>query len=305
MWIAKPIKALSSDEAFFFQQISEEKNFPLSQTLEWGKAGEAAGVQPFIAFETEKKIGGLAFDINHEMICTNGPYLNWSKDIINEELATFVYALTQAQKSIKKVVIKPRWYKKDEVDFSSFLKFPIHSFESSATKIISVPQYSKLDETLGTKIRHELSRVEKFQDKLTIYTPELSHFYQGLKRHNDKRGDYLPPFSWFQALEKATLFGMKLDNLIQTEILVACHNQSANYLYAYEDRTENSPNISLNLALQKDILIFCDKKKIRKYDLGGYKLNIDEDDSYWGVKQFKDKLPGEIIEYLSPVFIFE
>ena len=38
---------------------------------------------------------------------------------------------------------------------------------------------------------------------------------------------------------------------------------------------------------------------------GGYKENINEEDNYWGVKFFKDKFPGEVVRFTSPVFIFE
>jgi hypothetical protein len=305
MWIAKPLKALSSDEAFFFEKLISEKNAPLAQTIVWGKAIEASGLEVYLAFETEKLIGGLAYFFDGQMECINGPMLNWSSDSINEELATFVYALTKANKFTKKVFIKPRWPKVDEVNFSSHLKFPIHSFEDSATKILNLKTASDLREFLGPKIKHELSRVEKFLPEIEFPDISMEEFYEGLKNKYDQDNAYLPSLAWFQGLSDYKIFSAKMRDQILCEILVIKHISTLTYLFAFEQRTEKAPNISLNLLLQFKILECCKTEGIEFYDLGGYKENILQDDNYWGVKVFKDKFPGEVNRYTSPVFIFE
>jgi hypothetical protein len=305
MWIAKPLKALSSDEAFFFQQLSSSKEVPLSQTSIWGGAIEATGVEVYVAFETEKLIGGLAYFFDGQMECINGPILNWSSDSINEELATFVYALTKARMGTTKVFLKPRWLKDDEVNFSSYLKFPIHSFEDSATKILSLSKDMDVKDYLGAKIRHELSRVAKYENEIEFTQNSIENFYQGLKKKYDVDKTFLPDLTWFKALKDYKIFSAKLHDQIVCAILVIKHQTTATYLFAYEDRLDSAPNISLNLFLQYNIIEWCKSEGLNSYDLGGYKENINSEDDYWGVKVFKDKFPGEIKRFTSPVFIFE
>jgi hypothetical protein len=258
-----------------------------------------------VAFETEKLIGGLAYFFDGQMECINGPILNWSSDTINEELATFVYALTKARKETSKVFLKPRWAKEDEVNFSSHLKFPIHSFEDSATKILTLCDSLDLKDYLGPKIRHELSRVAKFENEIELSQKSMNEFYRGLKHKYDLDKTYLPDLAWFKALSDYKIFSANLKDQILCEILVIKNNSTATYLFAYEERNELAPNISLNLLLQYKILEWCKSESLDFYDLGGYKENITNEDDYWGVKVFKDKFPGEVVRFTSPVFIFE
>jgi lipid II:glycine glycyltransferase (peptidoglycan interpeptide bridge formation enzyme) len=93
--------------------------------------------------------------------------------------------------------------------------------------------------------------------------------------------------------------------MIISQIFMTLHGKTVYYLFANEHREAGAPNISLNLLLQRQAIEWALQNKAEFYDLSGYKRGIDKTDSYWGVKVFKDKFPGEIVDFFSPVFIFE
>lgn len=318
MWIAKPLRSLSLDEIKLYSKISQKKECPLSQTLTWARAIESQGAEVIVAFNPELQIGGLGFVQQDQIEIINGPVINVGSNNLQQEIATFVYALTQAKKSLKKILLKLRLAKNISDELIKKINFPVEKVEEAATKIL-IPQ--KIEDFLAnspSKFRSEYKQIMEFQPQITsekMNSNLLPDFYQAQLAFFKTRNIFCPTIDWFKALmidnsyaesEKIEfmLFSAKLNSQISTQLLICSHGEKAYYLFGNETRSEDAPNISLNLATQVYALEKSAEKNIKTYDFNGFIVNCEPTDVYYGVNQFKKKFEGEVLEYTSPEFIF-
>lgn len=318
MWIAKPLRSLSQDEIKLYSKISQKKECPLSQTLTWARAIESQGAEVIVAFNPELQIGGLGFVQQDQIEIINGPIINTESKNLQQEIATFVYALTQARKNLKKILLKPRFPKNISAELIKKINFPVEKIEEAATKIL-IPQ--KIEDFLAnssSKFRSEYKHIVEHNPQVTsthMNNDELDGFYQAQSDFYKTRNIYCPAIDWFKALMidnpytdleniKFTLFKATLDSQISTQLLICSHGEKAYYLFGNEKRTGDAPNISLNLVAQIYALEKSFQNNIKTYDFNGYIVNCETTDVYYGVNQFKKKFEGEVLEYASPEFIF-
>lgn len=318
MWIAKPLQSLTKDEILAYAKLSKRNDCPLSQTLTWAKAVESQGSEIVVSFNSEKNIGGFGFLYQNQIEVINGPILNLENPKLQEDIATFVYALTKARKDVQKVILKPRLPKNCTDELIQKIGFPVEKIEWAATKIINTKKVEDLINNANSKFRSEYNQIMKHEQKIQyelINEHNLKTFYQEHQVFLENKRIFCPSENWFKALMlknpyqemeqiEFMLFSATLKEQIKTNLLICYQGEKAYYLFGNEKRTADAPNISLNLATQVFALEKAYEKNIKTYDFNGFVVDCSPEDVYYGVNQFKKKFDGEILEYASPEFVF-
>lgn len=318
MWIAKPLLSLTKDEIIAYSKISNRSDCPLSQTLTWANAVQSQGSEIIVAFNPELNIGGFGFIYQNQIEVINGPILNLDNPKLQEDVATFVYALSKAKKGIQKVILKPRFDKNKTDELIQKIGFPVNKVEWAATKRLFPKTITDLIKNTNSKFRSEYNQIMSHQPQIhsqIVDEKNLKIFFEEHKLFLESKRIFCPSENWFKKLMlenqyqeeekiKFILFTANLDEKIKTNLLICYQGNKAYYLFGNEKRVEGAPNISLNLATQVYALEKAYEENIKTYDFNGFVVDCASDDVYYGVNQFKKKFSGEVLEYATPEFIF-
>ena len=320
MWIAKPIDRLTSVEKELWHHI--EERLPLAQTLCWGRATQALSPKTFLIFSPEESVGGIVFctpnsGFKSHYECTNGPYLKWDcPEAFGRQIATFATALSRLDPQLGSLKIRPRWNKGQSILYSQNSPVPLYRQSESATLVVPIQSNAQLQfQALKKRLRRSLHKTWQagIEVKLApLSFAKLERFHPGLALYGQKKGFTVPPFEWFSSLLKDPyglprywlITATSSDQLSQSQILLCERKDTLHYLFGFEKRDENlSSSVSQSGAAHWEALLFCQKQRIKNYDLNGYLVSASPDHAYFGVAQFKEQFAGQIIEYESPEFV--
>ena len=324
MWIAKPLNALNDQEIIAWQAL--EPYLPLAQTLAWGRAIQAVAGQVFLIFNPEEKVGGLVFvgsENRDHFECVNGPHLHWDNaEAIPRQLATFAMAVSRLNPKFKSLSLRPRWVQGEGEERVPLLPIPLFKQTQAATWIVPLQNSSDAQfQFLSRRLQRTLkltqkAGVEVFWEKVTL--DRLAPFVNGLRKFGASHYFTVPPQTWFNALtQTASLPGLGFwlataqkkisDSTVAfSQLLVCIHGDTAHYLFGYEQRpVELKSSISTSAAAHWEALERCREAGLKKYDLNGYILDVQPDNPYYGVCQFKAQFSGHAICYDVPEFLIQ
>lgn len=300
MWIVKPIQALSSDEAFLYSKFYQFPNFPVAQTLPWGKAALEYNQEIIVVLNDEMQIAGINLINNGILECVNGPVFNLKEDKykIDQKVATYVYSIAQIYPSLKKIILRPRFSEQAFSDFEQKSTFPFDEVEQFKTLVLDLNSLEK---------NSEVKSVEKFNPQVSEIELD-QNFYNTLLHLAEKKEFYVPPFEWFEKLIQKPNQEFKLwkasSEFKNSYILSAHIGQKVYYLFACEEVLEKK-NLSLNMYLIYYLIDHYKSLGVEFFDFHGIEFSPDQDSSFSGVQAFKSKFGGEEQVFLVPELIFE
>lgn len=321
-WISKPVSALSPNEQSLWRSMGLS-NPPLSQDLSWGRAAMAIGSGAWVVFSPERRVSALFLISGDEAECVNGPVLDWpridSARELNEQLGMAVYALHQACPGLKSIRLRPRLSPAEFEFLRAHSAFPVDRIDRACTSVI--PLRASQEEqwrSLPGRIRHEVSRSFRAGVRVTERDAgeDLAGFWNKVLPFYAKRGLYAPGPAFMEAMLggggiRGRVFTAALSaSGVESEagILVVDSGETGFYLYAYEERAEGCPNVSLNAPAQWEALKHLIGQGVRRYDLNGI-LHPQERslapegpdlEGFRGVDAYKRKFKGDAVEYVVP-----
>jgi hypothetical protein len=318
-WIAKPVKSLSAGDLSDWQSQDWGPNLAPSQTPAWGRAGLILGVEPILVFSPDRRISALFFRNGSEAECVNGPVYDWTKIASpaeqNELIGMTVHALLQCRPEITRVTLRPRMAESDLEQFLGRSAFPSDGLDRSATLTLNLdtPSEQTLFQSLGPRIRHEVSRAERAGVITEIVDTGLSIdlFWQRCATLYSARQLWLPPVEWIRALihtpERGTFIIRSTHPSTGSlgELLVFSTGSRAFNLFAAETRAPHCPNLSLNAPAQWAAIKILRNLGIKTYDLNGISHpDAESAPGFEGVNTYKRKFKGREMRFAHPLLRF-
>jgi len=318
-WIVKPVGALTPEEMKSWTDLSW-MDMPPSQTLAWGGAVEAVSGKGVIVFSRELRISALFIVSGLEAECINGPVMDWeairSSEILNQAIARVVHALVHANPDLVSIRLKPRLRSGPFGFLSDHLAFPVDRVDRSHTLMINLaPDEEAQWSQLPSRIRHEISRARKAGVQVSLHqdSEAIFSFWSGVRNFYGSRGLYAPEYSFVESLLFSDCPGLE-GQVIRaehpesgsfSELLLIHVGSRSYYFYAFDQRTETCPNISLNACAQWEAIREAARRGSLTYDLNGIlKKGGADPGSFSGVDQYKRKFKGEEVEWFSPLICF-
>lgn len=331
MWNARPLELCRDEDLMSYQKMLEQLksagcDLPLSQSLSWANAAQVCGQKTWIIFNQEELIGGIVFVVESEegliAECINGPCLTESlyfedPATIATAYARFVNVISKTIKSLSSIILRPR----TSVPLPENFPFPIEEEQRAATWVISLPAHTSgpaLSKRLERTVRHSTSNIISQK----IFSPDhssLRQFYKGQEAFFQHKELPIPPWEWWKALvlpEKkiATDLIFWIEETIlssanaksHARLLLADFAGKRTYLFGHEARDEGFPSkLSSQALAQIHAITHAQELSLQIYDFNGYHLQSTEQDSYYGVNQFKEQFLGSMKPYFIPTLIFE
>jgi hypothetical protein len=317
-WIAKPVRALSTEEMDLWYSTDWGLNLSPSQTPAWGKAGTFLGVEPILVFSPERKTSALFFRKGSEAECANGPVHDWSQlesaAEQNELIGMTVHALLKCRPEVTQVTLRPRMTEEDLPRFIGRSAFPADRVEYSSTMILPIDglDESTLFESLGPRIRHEVRRAIRAEVITEVYEAGsvIEPFWERCSELYAKKEIWFPPLEWMRSLvnepqQRASITrSLHLPTGSLCEVLSVSTGPVAFNLFTAESRKTSCPNLSLNALAQWTTAKILRERGLIAYDLNGIAHRDSRDPGFTGVDAHKRKFKGRILNFAYPALRF-
>ena len=323
MWIAKPLRALRSNE---LDLILNRESPPMSQTLTWQQATLSIGAEVYLILETQELVGGFVHTFDGQIFdCTNGPILSWDHpEIAPRHLATFAHAVSKLSPHFRSLSLTPRW--ESHLASQRIQSLPIQPSEilEAATLQVPIERSKHLQiQRASPRLRRTLARAERAGVK-TSWNPVQPHslksFVRNMQSFGNEKGFYVPSYEWFETLvtpseisqrEKIHFYlaeaqinsNRSLDQAIRkTQLLISMTPNNLYYLFGCDIKSQSETAPSTAASAHFRVLEESAKLGKTLYDLNGYTHPDSSEHSYRGVSLFKQQFGGEIISYLCPQY---
>jgi hypothetical protein len=318
-WIAKPVKSLSAGDLSAWQSLDWGPNLAPSQTPAWGRAGLILGVEPILVFSPERTVSALFFRNGSEAECVNGPVYDWTRIASpgeqNELIGMTVHALLQCRPEITRVTLRPRMAESDLEGFLGRSAFPADGVDRSATLMLNldIRDEKTLFESLGPRIRHEVSRAERAGviTEVADTGSGIGPFWERCAKLYSAKQLWLPPLEWIQALMNTPDRGTFIVRSTHPstgslgELLIFSTGSRAFNLFAAETRAPDCPNLSLNAPAQWAATKVLRNLGIQTYDLNGISHpDAESTPGFEGVNAYKRKFKGREMRFAHPLLRF-
>jgi len=316
MWIAKPLRSLSSQELSAWREILVRqktlgKEPPLAQSIAWGHAIEAVSGQVHVVFSPEESVGGIVFATRSgeavQFECTNGPLLDWDDEsAAKRQLAVFATAVSRLDSRFARLVLRPRWLKgvaprklpiaPAAVSFAATLKIPLSHGQNPENTFTP-----RLRRTLRNSDR---ARITAQWEELT--SSRLVEFALAAQAFGRARGFTVPPIFWFKALtdssDSSLRFGLvsarSPNGDMGCQLLIAYFEDEAHYLFGHEWRLPGArATLSPSAIAHRFAIHHAREAQMKSYDFNGTLESADPTHTYAGVARFKAQFGGQMVRY--------
>jgi hypothetical protein len=323
-WISKPVSALNDQELALWRAMRLPA-LPLSQEISWGRAALAIGRDARVVFSPQRRVSALFLISGDQAECVNGPVLDWPRignsRELNEQLGMVVYALHRAVPGLRSILLRPRLSGSEYEFLRNHSAFPVDRIDRASTVVIPVGSSCEWQwQALPGRIRHEVSRAHRAGARARVRDAKegFAGFWDSLLAFYQKRSLFAPELRFMEALlgqegvRAWIVTSRHLSSASEAGVLVVNTQETAFYLYAYEERTEECPNISLNALAQWDALRLMIDAGIQNYDLNGILNPLERSDvaheggagGFRGVDAYKRKFKGVQVDYIIPSIVF-
>ncbi|MCC7441160.1 MAG: hypothetical protein IT285_05990 [Bdellovibrionales bacterium] len=328
MWIAKPLSALTVEEARDWRRIlghhrGSDPNVPLAQTWTWARGAEVLGMGAWCVYSPDQQVGGVVIGErgSGRFECVNGPWIAWGDPTLAPaQLATFAQAVSRLGPGFRELGLSPRWMDHQAAGFLKGLPVEPASVDRAATRVLRLARTD--DEQIdgfGTRLRRTLrvSMAKAMEADCVALDAGLARvFSHEGERYAKERGFLVPGAAWFEALidsagEEAGLSLWLARAKVgepgrwrEAQVVVALWGRGAHYLFGWQ-REEGAPPSAWSAAAVAQFLAMrrCAGEGAAHYDLNGDIVDESPSDPYRGVHEFKAQFGGEVVRYTVPRFV--
>ncbi|HTL11220.1 MAG TPA: hypothetical protein VL588_01950 [Bdellovibrionota bacterium] len=326
MWIAKPIAALTGDEARRWSAVTAERrkrdpDTPLAQTLTWARAAEATGARAWVVFSTDEPVGGILLGYGDELDCVNGPLIDWADpDKGMRQLATFAQGASKMVAGLARMELHPRWPRERASEWSQSVPLEIDRTDLAATRILGLEakdseQIDGFSPRLKRTLRQSLSRVMDSGWE-PLDAAAVDPFLERMADFARDAEVTIPPQAWFapfltdgseiQLWRAWASLGVDGVESASAEVVIALYGSRAHYLFGYQRRADGAPGaLSASAVAQFLAIRGSHAAGAETYDFNGWIEKTGPDHPYAGVNAFKEQFGGEVLAYSIPRFVIE
>jgi len=297
---------------------------PLAQTLPWARAMQSLGAHSVWVFHSKGDLGGVLYQLESEpgtFHCQNGPILDWEAghSVLLEQTAYFARTVAQfSTDPFRQLNLRPR-LDRQLWDQGKWSDFPIEISRVEYASTIQIDLRGTLEELLeGFSSRMKRSLMKTFSPDLeTDWRPVDEfigpHLAESAQLFGKRRGFFVPPWSWFEALLKRDfhpvpstprLFIAEVrQGLSSARAWVWIQGGIAYFLYGDSSGPRLGSGVLLGAAVQVVAMLGAYSEGARVYDLNGYVRDLRAQPDYAGVAVFKSQFNGRTVDYAVPEWV--